>query len=266
MRKRVGEPGRLLQVMRPPWPSTVARHRDRPRPMPSSPLVVKNGWNRRIWTSGGMGSPVFSTSMVTCSCVGGGAHGHVAALGRGLQGVAHQVHDGLVQAEGVGLDAGARPQIGHQLALAGQRVVAAEGHRQPDHLVGVDRLLVVHLGPALGVAADLVQHGVQRADAGEGVAQQLVQAGVAPVGARGHQGVEVLQGIQVGGDHRDQALGDAAQGGQALGVAGALLGLAQLGQRVLQPAGVVAQLGGRLFQADTPAPASPAPCGWRPPA
>ena len=95
----------------PPCCSTMPNTIARPRPVPLSPLVVKNGSNTRSWTSALMPTPESATSMMPCPSSTTHPQADRAARRQRIDGV--------------------EDEIGHQLAQLGRRALNGRAGRPP---------------------------------------------------------------------------------------------------------------------------------------
>ena len=120
----------------------IERVIDRPMPRPSG-FVVKKGSKTRDRVSGGSPAPV--SEMVTLTVSGAGAVVRIVSRRSGgsvgfhrLDGVAHQVQQGLLQLDGISRHAGhARAQVQDHLDLLVNHVGMEKGEGLADDVVGV---------------------------------------------------------------------------------------------------------------------------------
>ena len=93
--------GPILTV--PPWRSTIAREKNKPRPMPSR-LVVKNGSKTWLATSGSIPAPVSEKVMISLLSSRLNATVEFSAFGHRLDRVGHHVDEAGVKLFGVDVE------------------------------------------------------------------------------------------------------------------------------------------------------------------
>ena len=97
MRKVVPSPGADCTSMCPPCCSTIPNTIARPRPVPPSPLVVKNGSNTRAWTSALMPTPGIGHLDDALAVLGDHAQADRAAVGQRIDRIEDEIGQQLAQ-------------------------------------------------------------------------------------------------------------------------------------------------------------------------